>query len=246
MPLPPARGPHGQASEPSKSEWKRIREGLRFGQVFTGTVVRVPKPGAIGLFVDIGLPVGGFVDVLLLPTAAEAWPAEGTITSFEVWWAAPERAQIRLKPLEPAYLNEDFDELVASLCPGWPSLAGQPMDYTEQMLETLKREFGAEDGSFLLRMRCDLTWDRSAFTRLERAMRAVCAHFQSTSQLDRWLAEGFYEIATAVPEWTAHPDFPRPAPAAYYEDCLERIRDLADWFFRGESSYIKGHVWADL
>ncbi|MWA13288.1 hypothetical protein E5671_29640 [Streptomyces sp. BA2] len=116
----------------------------------------------------------------------------------------------------------------------------------EQMIETLEREFRAEDGSFLLRLRSDLTWDRSAFTRLERAMRAVCAHFQSTSQLDRWLADGFYEVATAVPGWTAHPDFPRPAPAAYYEDCLERIGDLADWFFRGESSYGDGHVWADL
>ncbi|WP_202121297.1 hypothetical protein [Streptomyces sp. BA2] len=239
-------GDVSEVSEPSASEWKRIRGGLRFGQVFTGTVVRVPKPGAIGLFVDIGLPVGGFVDVLLLPTAAETWPAEGTVTRFEVWWAAPERMQIRLKPLEPAYLNEDFDELVTSLRPAWPSLVGQPMDYMEQMIETLEREFRAEDGSFLLRLRSDLTWDRSAFTRLERAMRAVCAHFQSTSQLDRWLADGFYEVATAVPGWTAHPDFPRPAPAAYYEDCLERIGDLADWFFRGESSYGDGHVWADL
>lgn len=214
--------------------------------MFTGTVVRVPKPGAIGLFVDIGLPVGGFVDVLFLPTAADAWPAEGTVTNFEVWWAGESPQQIRLKPVEATYLNRDFDELVARLHPGWPSRVGQPMDYMERAIETLEGEFRAEEGSFLLRLRSDLTWDRAAFTRLERAMRAVCAHFQSTSQLDRWLADGFYEVATAVPGWTTHPNFPRPTPAAYHEACLERIGDLADWFFRGESSYDEGHVWVDL
>ncbi|MGW7067596.1 hypothetical protein ACWGII_30150 [Streptomyces sp. NPDC054855] len=186
------------------------------------------------------------MDVLLLPRAVEAWPPEGTVTPFEVWWADPKVRQIRLKPAEAAYVNEDFDGLVASLHPGWPSRIGQPMDYLRKMLETLEREFRAEEGSFLLRLRTDLTWDRAAFTRLERAMRAVCAHFQAASQLDRWLADGFYEVATAVPGWTAHPDFPRPVPAPYYEDCLERVGDLADWFFRGESSYGEGHVWADL
>ncbi|WP_238442066.1 hypothetical protein [Streptomyces pratensis] len=44
------------------ADWVRIRRGLRFGQVFEGTVVRVPRPGAIGIFVDIGMGVGGFVD----------------------------------------------------------------------------------------------------------------------------------------------------------------------------------------
>lgn len=195
---------------------------------------------------DIGLPVGGFVDVLLLPFAAEAWPAEGVVTRFEVWWADRKIRQIRLKPVEATYLNEDFDELVATLHPGWSSRIGQPMDYLQTVLETLEREFRAEEGSFLLRLRTDLTWDRAAFTRLERAMRAVCAHFQRSPELDRWLAEGFYEVATVVPGWTAHPDFPRPTPAAYYENCLERIGDLADWFFRGESAYGEGHVWADL
>ncbi|WP_426361949.1 hypothetical protein [Streptomyces sp. E-08] len=40
--------------------------------------MKVPRPGAIGIFVDIGLGVGGFVDVLLLPERSEDWPTEGT------------------------------------------------------------------------------------------------------------------------------------------------------------------------
>ncbi|MEW2079597.1 hypothetical protein AB0941_39700 [Streptomyces sp. NPDC013433] len=108
------------------AEWKRIRGNLRFGQVLRGTVVKVPRPGAIGIFVDIGLGVGGFVDVLLLPEQAEQWPAEGTITDFEVWWA-DSRQQVRLKPSAPQYLRKDPADFAARVRPSWPSDIGQPV-----------------------------------------------------------------------------------------------------------------------
>ncbi|WP_106253222.1 hypothetical protein [Allonocardiopsis opalescens] len=110
----------------------------------------------------------------------------------------------------------------------------------------LLREFGAEDGSFLIRLRADLAWDRAAFTRLERAMRAVCADSAGDELLDRRLAEGFYHLATWVGPWTSHPDFPRPSPAEYYDACLERLGDLADWYFRGEHAYVEPHTWPEL
>ncbi|MFF5425658.1 MULTISPECIES: hypothetical protein [unclassified Streptomyces] len=108
------------------AEWKRLRGNLRFGQVLRGTVVKVPSPGATGIFVDVGLGVGGFVDVLLLPEEAEQWPAEGTVTDFEVWWA-DSRRQIRLKPSAPQYLRKDFADFAARVRPGWPSDIGQPV-----------------------------------------------------------------------------------------------------------------------
>ena len=109
------------------AQWLRIRRGLRHGQPLTGTVVRVPNPGAIGIFVDVGLAVGGFVDVVLLPrTDARRWPAEGTITQFEVW-AADARKQLRLKPADPAFLSEDFDDFVTRFRPDWPARIGTPL-----------------------------------------------------------------------------------------------------------------------
>ncbi|GAA2990317.1 hypothetical protein JCM13580A_63700 [Streptomyces drozdowiczii] len=36
----------------TEAEWTRIRRDLRFGQLVEGTVVRVPRPGAIGIFVE--------------------------------------------------------------------------------------------------------------------------------------------------------------------------------------------------
>lgn len=103
----------------SAEEWVRIRRGLRFGQRFRGTATAVPRPGAIGIFVDIGLPVGGFVDVLLLPTVAERWPDQGTEAEFEVWWA-DQRQQVRLKPVDPQFLRDDFAHWQADWRPGWP------------------------------------------------------------------------------------------------------------------------------
>lgn len=108
------------------AEWTRIRRGLRFGQVFAGTVVKVPRPGAIGIFVDIGLSVGGFVDALLLPEQSEVWPAEGTVAEFEIWWA-DSRQQIRLKPSDSRYLRNDFPDYVRRLRPDWPSEVGHPV-----------------------------------------------------------------------------------------------------------------------
>ncbi|MFF0561309.1 hypothetical protein [Streptomyces sp. NPDC004266] len=108
------------------AEWARIRRGLRFGQVFEGTVVKVPRPGAIGIFVDIGLNVGGFVDVLLLPEQSDDWPTEGKVADFEIWWADSHQ-QIRLKPSDPRYLRNDFTDFVRRFRPHWSSEVGQPV-----------------------------------------------------------------------------------------------------------------------
>ncbi|MFP3986240.1 hypothetical protein U9R90_01780 [Streptomyces sp. E11-3] len=98
---------------PADEPWEQLRSRLRLGDRLTGTIVRVPRPGAIGVFVDLGLSVGGFVDVILMPRLDLArWPTEGTVTDFEIWWWLDERPQIRLKPVDPAYLVEDFDTWV--------------------------------------------------------------------------------------------------------------------------------------
>jgi len=113
-------------------------------------------------------------------------------------------------------------------------------------LELLRDEFSAADGSFVLQVRCDLYWDRSAFSRLEQAMRRVCAQQESREQLDRWLVEGYWYMSNYVPGWTSHPMFPRPAPAEYYKAAVRRLRDLQMWFVTGRSPYLPGHQWADL
>lgn len=110
----------------SMEEWEETRRRLHFGQRVSGRVVQVPRPGTIGVFVDIGLVVGGFVDVLLLSEDAARWPTEGTEAEFEVWWV-DERPQIRLKPVDTRFLREDFDEWLSRWRPGWSLELGLPV-----------------------------------------------------------------------------------------------------------------------
>lgn len=85
-----------------------------------GTIAWVPKPGAIGFGVDLGLAIGGFVDALLLPETGDCWPEVGTVAEFEVWAMDERNPQIRLKPVDLAYLRPNFDEWVRRFRPSWP------------------------------------------------------------------------------------------------------------------------------
>lgn len=78
-------------------ELDAARRRFPVGASVTGRVVLVPRPGAIGLFVGLGEPPVGFVDVLLLPPEAADWPEVGTVARFEV--IQHRRGQVRLWPI---------------------------------------------------------------------------------------------------------------------------------------------------
>lgn len=97
---------------------------------------------------------------------------------------------------------------------------------------TLRSEFDAEDGSFLLQLRCDLEWDREAFARLVTAMEACAAAHAGRETIERWVAEGFWYVGWFVPEWSRHKNFPRPE-VAYHQRACQRLWDLSWWLFTG-------------
>jgi hypothetical protein len=104
-----------------EESWRELRPCLRLGQRLTGTVVWAPRPGAIGIGVDVGLAVGGFVDVLMLPFDPARSPTVGTSAEFEIWWF-DERPQIRLKPVDPGFLRDDFETWARTM--DFPAAAG--------------------------------------------------------------------------------------------------------------------------
>jgi hypothetical protein len=117
----------------------------------------------------------------------------------------------------------------------------------DEGVERLRRELSAEEDTFLLRLRGDrIEWDKGAFTRFEQALRWGCEHYQGQDQLDRWMVEGFHYVSWFIRDWTSHPNFPRPEPEQYYHDCIKRVDDLADWFFRGHHAYREPHHWPDI
>ncbi|MEU2923638.1 hypothetical protein ABZ636_01025 [Streptomyces sp. NPDC007251] len=115
-------------------------------------------------------------------------------------------------------------------------------------LAVLRQEFSESDDGFLATVICDQRWDKEAFSRLERAMRGVCATFEERDQQDlpRWLVEGFWLCADWLPDHTAHPRFPRPEPPTYYEAALTRLRDLQYWLVTGVSPYLPDRAIADF
>jgi hypothetical protein len=84
------------------SEARRL---LPEGSQVTGTISIIPRPGAIGVFVDLPYGMGGFVDVLKLPGDAGEWPEPGQTLRFEVLQHTP--GQVRLWPLDPRFHHDD-------------------------------------------------------------------------------------------------------------------------------------------
>ncbi|GAB4587840.1 hypothetical protein Ntsu_56720 [Nocardia sp. IFM 10818] len=91
--------------DPTEPTLEIARQLYPVGQHVTGRVTLIPRPGTVGLFVDLGTgkPPWGFVDVLHLPDIPDEWPALGTITEFEVVHHTHDGHQVRLVPLDPAY-----------------------------------------------------------------------------------------------------------------------------------------------
>ena len=107
----------------------------------------------------------------------------------------------------------------------------------EDYIQVLRQELNAEDGTFLLKLRPQLDWDESAFSRLVRAMHRCCEECASSETVERWLANGFWYIPRFTRDWVSHPSFPRTRSNEYYEMAFQLLDDLAYWFFFGASPY---------
>ena len=116
----------------------------------------------------------------------------------------------------------------------------------------LRNEFFAEEGSFLLRLRIELYWDKEAFDRLTEAMRACCKEYEQEQQteeqhlqaiqtmLPRWLASGFWYLSVFVRGHTSHPAWEETIAQEpeYFQKAYDRLESLASWFFEGRSPWI--------
>jgi hypothetical protein len=114
---------------------------------------------------------------------------------------------------------------------------------TEADLDVLRCEFTGgvlHPDSFMMQLRPNLTWDKEAFAKLVTAMEACCKACEGQASLERWLVQGFWFVSRFVKHWTEHPNFPRPEPQEYHKKALERLDDLAYWFFNGNSPYEEG------
>lgn len=123
----------------------------------------------------------------------------------------------------------------------------------EDYATVLRREFAAKEGWFLLQLRCDFVWNRTAFTRLTTAMLDCCQVYDENNQgptllgpaygrdhPPRWLVEGFWFLADFVEGHTSHPAWKQKIAVDpdYYAQAYQRLHDLVDGFFTGQSGYL--------
>jgi hypothetical protein len=123
-------------------------------------------------------------------------------------------------------------------CMAEPSvIEALPRMSREEARTLLRREFKAESGTFTRALRSRLTWEREGFAAVVRAMHAICVDCADHPQLERWLAEGFWQSSTFITTWSGNREFPRTEPAEYYQRAWDQLNDLTGWFFGGISPY---------
>lgn len=87
--------------DPVEVDLDIARQRYPVGDHVTGTVTLIPRPVLIGLFVDLGQPPIGFVDLVHLKRSVDQWPGVGTVMDFEV--LQHRNQQVRLWPLDEAF-----------------------------------------------------------------------------------------------------------------------------------------------
>ncbi|MDR3456720.1 MAG: hypothetical protein P4N60_04700 [Verrucomicrobiae bacterium] len=107
----------------------------------------------------------------------------------------------------------------------------------EDFMAVLKNEFEAGEGSFLIKLRPGLEWDKAAFNRLTSTMKHCAESTFNEPKLERWVAEGFWNVSWFVRSWATHPNFPKVYSTEYYNKAFTRLDDLAYWYFMGYSPY---------
>lgn len=106
---------------------------------------------------------------------------------------------------------------------------------------TLKEELNAADGSFLLQLRTELTWNHNAFINLLTKINEECKRTECDSNLDREIASGIWYSIDFIKDWVNHEDFPKAYSNEYYRDAFELLNDLGYYYFMAESPYLPEH-----
>lgn len=103
------------------------------------------------------------------------------------------------------------------------------MDHIE---DRVRRELKGEEGSFILDLRCNLTWDHHKCMETLQAFYAFIRSSEKNDYLERELAYGFWFFDSFVKSWTSHESF-RAANGCseqYYQHAYEIIYFLVEWY----------------
>ena len=105
----------------------------------------------------------------------------------------------------------------------------------ENWRDILKREHEAQEGSFVIQLRCGPGWDTEAFARLFLAMRACCEELDGADDIPRWIADLFWYLDWYVRLGLDEGRRNRETIPEYYVNAWTNLDHLAHWLFTGEA-----------
>ena len=98
-------------------------------------------------------------------------------------------------------------------------------------------ELKAEEGSFILELRTELSWNHNSFINLLNELNKEYKNSRNDKKLDREIACGIWYISNFIEDWSQHENFPKILPDSYYEKSYQLINDLTYQYFMAESIY---------
>lgn len=113
----------------------------------------------------------------------------------------------------------------------------------DELMQRLQDAFAGAEGSFLLTLRSQNSWDSEAFAQLVKDMRTACDFCAGADMLERWMADGFWYLPSFVQSWTSHPDFPRKQMPIDLRLATGLLEDLAHWFFTDDCPWEDPDGW---
>jgi hypothetical protein len=107
----------------------------------------------------------------------------------------------------------------------------------DDYLTILRKEFDAEEGSFLLKFRCFAEWDKEAFARIIQAMEQCARDHEGREVIETWIARGFWFLETTTTGLVYRPERRSAEDDDYYRRACARLGDLSYWLFFGGSPF---------
>ncbi|MDQ0876053.1 hypothetical protein QFZ77_004712 [Paenibacillus sp. V4I3] len=102
--------------------------------------------------------------------------------------------------------------------------------------EKLYNELTAQNNSFLIGIRGDITWEHQKFIDLIELMRDYILKTENNSIIEREFLKGYRYLSRFIPQWTSHDNFRRNNnnfSTDYYETAYKLISLLYNWFVNG-------------
>ena len=111
--------------------------------------------------------------------------------------------------------------------------------------DILRFEFNAEpegdDPAFILQLRAFNKWSKTAFYRMTQAMLKACEETEGESQLERWMADGFWYAFQFVDNYSREDGIRKEHSEQYYEDAMRLLFTLTAYFFDGSYPFLDAH-----